>query len=296
MRTRAAPTLAVSAQHLRASMKVSIIIAVYNEASTVAALLERVWAQPLPEVAKEIIIVESNSTDGSREIVAKFLARHAGESSPRIQVIHQSRPMGKGHAIRQGFAAATGNILLIQDADLEYDVADYPDLLKPIIEGRTAFVLGSRHMGPDRWKIRKFTHSSLQTAFMNVGGILFHAFFNMVFSTRLSDPTSMYKVFRSDCLHGLNFTRDRFDFDFELLGKLIRAGFSPLEVPVNYKSRGFDEGKKIRVFRDPLTWIWAIVACRFAALGASQRHPRQHPANQRARTDAMSRVTSTGRK
>ena len=277
-------------------MKVSIIIAVYNEASTVAALLERVWAQPLPEVAKEIIIVESNSTDGSREIVAKFLARHAEESSPRTQVIHQSRPMGKGHAIRQGFAAATGDILLIQDADLEYDVADYPDLLKPIIEGRTAFVLGSRHMGPNRWKIRQFSRSSLQTVFMNVGGILFHAFFNTVFSTRLTDPTSMYKVFRSDCLHGLNFTRDRFDFDFELLGKLIRAGFSPLEVPVNYKSRGFDEGKKIRIFRDPLTWIWAIVACRFAALGVPERHPRQHPANQRAHTEAMSRLTSTTRK
>jgi glycosyltransferase involved in cell wall biosynthesis len=267
-------------------MKVSIIIAVYNEASTVGALLERVWAQPLPNIAKEIIIVESNSTDGSREIVAKFLASHAGESPPRIQVIHQSRPMGKGHAIRQGFAAATGNILLIQDADLEYEVTDYPDLLKPIIEGRTAFVLGSRHMGPERWKIRKFARSGLQTAFMNVGGMLFHAFFNMVFSTRLTDPTSMYKVFRSDCLHGLSFTRDRFDFDFELLGKLIRAGFSPLEVPVNYKSRGFDEGKKIRIFRDPLTWIWAIVACRFAALGASETHPRREIDHQKVGIDS----------
>jgi glycosyltransferase involved in cell wall biosynthesis len=276
-------------------MKVSIIIAVYNEASTVAALLERVWAQPLPEVSKEIIIVESNSTDGSREIVAKFLAQHADESSPQIQVIHQTGPMGKGHAIRQGFAAATGDILLIQDADLEYDVTDYPDLLRPIIEGRTAFVLGSRHMGPHGWKIRKFARSGLQTVLMNVGGMLFHAFFNMVFSTRLTDPTSMYKVFRTDCLNGLNFTRNRFDFDFELLGKLIRAGFSPLEVPVRYQSRGFDEGKKIRVFRDPLTWVRAIVTCRFAALGASELSPLHRPAHQCARTDAMSGMTSTTR-
>jgi glycosyltransferase involved in cell wall biosynthesis len=268
-------------------MKVSIIIAVYNEARTVATLLDRVWAQPLAEAAKEIIIVESNSTDGSREIVAEFLARHAAESETRIQVIHEPKPMGKGHAIRQGFAAATGEILLIQDADLEYDVADYPDLLRPIIEGRAAFVLGSRHMGPDRWKIRKFAHRGVQAVFMNIGGILFHAMFNAVFSTRLTDPTSMYKVFRADCLDGLNFTSDRFDFDFELLGKLLRAGFSPLEVPVNYQSRGFAEGKKIRVFRDPLTWVIAILKCRYTALGVAKRHTQSDAAPIRARTPTV---------
>jgi glycosyltransferase involved in cell wall biosynthesis len=277
-------------------MKVSIIIAVYNEAATVAALLDRVWAQPLPEAAKEIIVIESNSTDGSREIVAEFQARHAAEPAGRIQVIHEPRPMGKGHAIRQGFAAATGDILLIQDADLEYDVTDYPELLKPIIEGRTALVLGSRHMGPDRWQIRKFTQHGLKTAFMNFGGILFHAFFNMVFSTRLTDPTSMYKVFRSDCLNGLNFTSDRFDFDFELLGKLIRAGFRPLEVPVNYKSRGFDEGKKIRIFRDPPTWVLAILKSRFATLGAAKRRSLQRSVRRPARADAVTNATSTTRK
>jgi glycosyltransferase involved in cell wall biosynthesis len=248
----------------RKIVKVSIIIAVYNEAPTVATLLERVWAQPLPGLGKEIIIVESNSTDGSREIVAEFLARHAAQSTPRIQVIHQDRPKGKGHAVRQGFAAASGDILLIQDADLEYDVADYPDLLAPIIEGRTAFVLGSRHLGPDGWKIRKFAHNSLRAACMNVGAKLFHAFFNLLFASRLTDPTTMYKVLRADCLDGLTLTCNRFDFDFELLGKLIRSGFMPLEVPVSYKSRGFDEGKKIRVWRDPITWLAAILVCRFA--------------------------------
>jgi glycosyltransferase involved in cell wall biosynthesis len=247
-------------------MKVSIIIAVYNEASTVATLLERVWAQPLPAATKEIIIVESNSTDGSREIVAEFLARHGGEPGAPIQVIYQDGPRGKGHAVRQGFAAATGEILLIQDADLEYDVADYPELLKPILDGRGAFVLGSRHMGSAGWKIRKFAHGGLRAGFMNVGGMLFHTFFNVLFATRLTDPTTMYKVFRADCLRGLSLTCDRFDFDFELLGKLIRSGFMPLEVPVSYKSRGFDAGKKIRIFRDPITWVVAILACRFASL------------------------------
>jgi glycosyltransferase involved in cell wall biosynthesis len=277
-------------------MKVSIIIAVYNEASTVATLLDRVWAQPLPQASKEIIIVESNSTDGSRKIVAEFVARHAADSSSRIQVIYQPRPMGKGHAIRQGFAAATGEILLIQDADLEYDVSDYPDLLRPIIEGRTAFVLGSRHMGPDGWKIRKFAHGGVQAVFMNLGGILFHGLFNAVFFTRLTDPTSMYKVFRSDCLHGLNFTSNRFDFDFELLGKLVRTGFRPLEIPVSYQSRGFDEGKKIRVFRDPLTWVFAILKCRFTILGSANRRSQQRSAHQCACTDGITGVTSTTRK
>jgi glycosyltransferase involved in cell wall biosynthesis len=277
-------------------VKVSIIIAVYNEAGTVATLLDRVWAQPLPKATKEIIIVESNSTDGSREIIAGFLARHAAEPSPRIQVIHQPRPMGKGHAIRQGIAAATGEILLIQDADLEYEVADYPDLLMPIIEGRAAFVLGSRHMGPHGWKIRRFTQSGLKTAFMNCGGILFHAFFNAVFSTRITDPTSMYKVFRSDCLNGLNFTCDRFDFDFELLGKLIRAGFRPLEVPVSYKSRGFDEGKKIRIFRDPPGWIIAILKSRFMSLDAAKRRSLQRSAHRHSRADSITGAPSTTRK
>jgi glycosyltransferase involved in cell wall biosynthesis len=245
-------------------VKVSIIIAVYNEAPTVATLLERVWTQPLPGVAKEIIIVESHSTDGSRQIIGEFLAQHAAESTPPIQVIHQDRPRGKGNAVRQGFAAASGDILLIQDADLEYDVADYPDLLAPIIEGRTRFVLGSRHLGPDGWKIRKFARNSLRAACMNVGARLFHAFFNLLFASRLTDPTTMYKVLRADCLDGLQLTCNRFDFDFELLGKLIRSGFMPLEVPVSYKSRGFDEGKKIRIWRDPITWLVAILACRFA--------------------------------
>lgn len=264
------------------SMKVSIIIAVYNEVSTVAALLDRVWSQPLAGASKEIVIVESNSTDGSHELVADFVRRHAHDSSTRVRALYQPRPMGKGHAIREGFTAASGDIFLIQDADLEYDVADYPNLLAPIMEGRTAFVLGSRHMSADRWNIRKFARGGAQAAYMNVGGMIFHWFFNWVFSTRLTDPTSMYKVFRSDCLANLSFASDRFDFDFELLGKLIRAGFSPLEIPVAYKSRGFSEGKKIRVFRDPFTWIFAILKCRYSALRVAGKQSQQRSASQGA--------------
>lgn len=265
-------------------MKVSIIIAVFNEAPTVAALLERVCSQPLP-CAREVIVVESNSTDGSRKIVAQFVARHAGQVATPIRAIYQDRPYGKGHAVRQGIAAASGDIVLIQDADLEYDVADYPDLLKPIIEGRAAFVLGSRHMTPQSWKIRRFAHHSLLALLMNAGGLLFHALFNTLFGVRLSDPTSMFKVFRADCLQGITFSCNRFDFDYELLGKLLRAGYRPLEVPVSYQSRGFDEGKKIRIFRDPATWVYAILKCRLSAAPVPQRRavnpsapPRRGPA------------------
>jgi glycosyltransferase involved in cell wall biosynthesis len=265
-------------------MKISIVIAVYNEASTVGRLLERVWAQPLPGLVRELVIVESNSTDGSREIVAEFAARHADAGSAQIQVIYQDRPYGKGHAIRAGFDAASGDILLIQDADLEYDVADYPDLLEPIVEGRTAFVLGSRHLRPASWKIRQFAHNSLLAIIMNVGGVMFRALFNALFATCLTDPTTMYKVLRADCLAGLTFSCNRFDFDYELLANLICAGFRPLEVPVSYESRGFDQGKKIRLLRDPPSWVWAILRCRFGASGIGR--PRRADSPRRSRADA----------
>ncbi len=276
------------ARHLPEGMKVSIVIAVYNEARTVGTLLERVWAQPLPGLAREIILIESNSSDGSRAIVTEFVSRHARDSTARIQLILEDRPRGKGHAIRQGLAAATGDIILIQDADLEYDVRDYPDLLGPIVEGRAAVVLGSRHMGPDGWKIRKFVHGGPRAALMNLGGILFHALFNLLFRTRLTDPTTMYKVFRADCLDGLSFSRERFDFDFELLGKLVRRGFRPLEVPVSYQSRDFSEGKKIRILRDPLTWLSAILACRFTPL----RRPDDQPVRAKSPPPAHRHGTS----
>ena len=277
-------------------MKVSIIIAVYNEAGTVRTLLEQVWAQPLPQAAaREIIIIESNSTDGSREIVAEFAARHAGAGPARIRVIHQDRPYGKGHAIRAGLAAASGDIRLIQDADLEYDVADYPALLGPIIEGRAAFVLGNRHAGPGHWEIRQFARNSLLARLLNMGGIVFRVLFNAMFNCRLADPTTMYKVFRAECLEGLSFTCDRFDFDFELLGKLIRAGFTPLEVPVSYKSRSFDEGKKIRIVRDGARGVFAILRLGLMIPRRERSAPAAAPPQQ-VHTDAIGPASWSTRK
>jgi glycosyltransferase involved in cell wall biosynthesis len=247
-----------------AKIRVSIIIPVFNEAATVRELLERVVNQPLDNYEKELVIVESNSTDGSRDIVRNFI--EASDSAAGIKVIWQEQAKGKGFAIREGLGAATGDIVLIQDADLEYDTEDYMLLLEPIARGHVDFVLGSRHLAAGTWKIREFETDALRSILLNLGGIVFHGFFNLMFHQQLTDPTTMYKVFRRSCIKGLKFECNRFDFDFELVGKLIRSGYLPLEVPVSYHSRGFEEGKKVNVFRDPISWVRAIVRSRFSPL------------------------------
>jgi glycosyltransferase involved in cell wall biosynthesis len=259
-------------------VKVSILIAVFDEAATVGELLERVHAQPIAGCDREIIIIESNSRDGSRHIVERFAERYGHDPRLAVRLILEPGPRGKGHAIRRGLAVATGEIILIQDADLEYDVNDYPELLRPIIEGRAQFVLGSRHMGSRRWQVRQFGTRSLQAFAMNIGGMLFHWLFNRMYGIRLTDPTTMFKVFRADCLHGMALRCNRFDFDFELVGSLLRAGFRPLEVPVSYRSRGFEAGKKIRVLRDPFGWVLTILRCRLRPVRVESpryTHPRR---------------------
>ena len=174
-------------------------------------------------------------------------------------------PRGKGAATRAGLAAARGDIVLIQDADLEYDLADYEQLLEPIVAGREAFTLGARH-GGGGWKIRHFNDQPLHSFVLNLAHWTFTLLINFSLGVWLRDPFTMYKVFRRDCLHGLTFECDRFDFDWELLIKLVRRGYRPLELSVNYRSRSFKEGKKIRMFADPLTWLHALVKHRFSRL------------------------------
>lgn len=251
--------------------KISILIPVYNEAATIHELLYRVHAQSLPnKLAKEMIIVESNSSDGTREIVRSFkawataLARQ--EAHTEVNLILQERSLGKGHAVREGLGIATGEIILIQDGDLEYDTADYPKLLRPLLEKRAKFVLGSRHLTSGSWKVRRFHETPMTALLMNVGGRIFHTLFNTIYGTRLTDPTTMYKVFFRSCLFGVHLESNRFDFDFELVAKLIRLGYYPAEVPVSYQSRSFKQGKKIDALRDPLMWVWAIFKFRYSRI------------------------------
>src|SRR3954468_2899355 len=238
----------------------SVVVPIYNEAATVRSALDAILAKEVPGWRLEIILVESNSTDGTRDIVRTY------ESHPRVKLILEDAPRGKGHAVRAGFAQATGDVLLIQDADLEYDLNDYDVLLAPIAAGRQEFVLGSRH-GEGGWAIRKFSDQPLQALTLNLAHWGFTLMINVALGIWLRDPFTMYKVFRRDCLNGLTFECNRFDFDWELLIKLVRKGHRPIEIPVSYKSRSFKEGKKIAVFRDPPTWLRALLKYRFAPLG-----------------------------
>ena len=237
----------------------TVIVPVFNERATVQVALNTLLAKEIPDVEIAVVIVESNSTDGSREIVLGY------RDHPRVKLILEDRPRGKGHAVRAGIAQATGAILMIQDADLEYDLSDYEPLLQPILSGRQAFVLGSRH-GRGGWAIRKFTDQPAQALLLNLAHWTFTVLINASLGIWLKDPFTMYKVFRRECLTGLTFTCNRFDFDWELLIKLIRKGYRPIEIPITYRSRSFKAGKKIRMFYDPLTWLRAWALARFGPL------------------------------
>jgi SAM-dependent methyltransferase len=239
----------------------SVIVPVYNEKATVEELLERVLAKTIEGVDVEVVIVESNSSDGSREIVQRY-AEH-----PRVRLVLEDRPRGKGFAVRTGLAHATGDVVLFQDADLEYDVNDYDHLIAPLFALRRNFLLGSRHgAAGDGWKIRRFVARPGVSTLMNVAHLALLTMFNRLYGQSLFDPFTMYKVFRRDCLHGLTFECNRFDFDFEINIKLLRKGYQPAELPVNYRSRGFHEGKKVLFFSDPPSWIRAMLKLRRAPL------------------------------
>ena len=244
---------------MREKPLLSIVLPAYNEKATFKILMDQLLAKEIPGIDKEIILVESNSTDGTRELVEGY------RNAPGVVLLFQERPRGKGNAVREGLKAAKGDIVLIQDADLEYDIDDYDELLRPLLEWKSMFVLGSRHQG--HWKMRQFADAPLTAAVTNLGHLFFTGLLNLLLGKKLSDPFTMFKVFRRDALFGLNFIYNRFDFDHELVIKLVRKGYDPLEIPVNYNSRSFSEGKKVSFVKDGLTWIWKDFKLRFGPLG-----------------------------
>ena len=180
-----------------------------------------------------------------------------------VQLVLLDRNRGKGYAVREGLRRATGDVVLIQDADLEYDIEDYERLIEPVLTHRHAVVLGSRHSGSR--DIHTFKNEVLLKLLFNFGHVFLTGLFNLLYRQRLKDPWTMYKVFRRECVYQLKFECNRFDFDVELLAKLARKGFSPIEVPIRYRSRSFRDGKKVKVMTDPWTWIWACLKYRLVS-------------------------------
>jgi len=240
--------------------RLSVIMPVFNERQTFRKAMDTLLGKSIHGMEIDIIVVESNSTDGTRGDVLEY------SDHPRVRTILEDRPQGKGHAVRVGIAEARGDFLIIQDADLEYDIDDYDSLLEPLRQFEVGFVLGMRTSPDGSWGMRQFGQRNLVSRVMNLGHIFFLVLFNAVYGQRLHDPFTMYKVMRRDCLYGLTFECNRFDFDWELTAKLIRAGYVPKELPASYESRSFTEGKKVSFFGDPLTWIVACFKYRFVRL------------------------------
>ena len=227
-------------------MRLSIVIPVFNERATLPALLESVARVPLD---KEILIVDDGSTDGTREYL-KDMAQNPGEG---VRVFFHDRNRGKGAALRTGFREVAGDIVIIQDADLEYDPQDYPALLKPILDGRADVVYGSRFLGGPH-RVLFFWHY--------LGNKTLTLISNMLTNLNLSDMETCYKVFRSEVLTNLTFTSDGFAIEAEMTVKIARAGYRVYETPISYSGRDYSEGKKI-TWRDAFPTLWALVKHRF---------------------------------
>jgi glycosyltransferase involved in cell wall biosynthesis len=226
-------------------MRLSVIIPVFNEEKTVAELVRRVQATGL---AMEIILVDDGSTDGTRAILESIMA-----ASPSLRVLYHGKNQGKGAALRTGFRAAQGEIILVQDADLEYNPREYPALLEPIECGQADVVYGSRFLGGKR-RVTMFWHM--------VANNLLTLTTNILYNSILSDMETGYKVFRAELLKGIPLRANRFDFEPEITAKVLKRNARLFEVPISFYPREYSEGKKIAL-RDAFSAFWALVKYRF---------------------------------
>ena len=225
-------------------MNLSVVIPVYNEENNIREILKRVQAAKL---AKEILVVDDGSKDGTRTILKKL------DGKGKVRVIYHERNQGKGAAVISGLKAAKGEILLIQDAELEYDPRDYPALLKPIEEGLADVVYGSRFLGGPH-RVTMFWHL--------VANQLLTLMTNILYNTILTDMETGYKVFRRKVIENMKLRAKRFDFEPEFTAKVLKQKYRIFEVPISFNPRDYSQGKKIKL-RDAFEAVWTLLKYRF---------------------------------
>ncbi|OFW59222.1 MAG: glycosyl transferase [Candidatus Solincola sediminis] len=226
-------------------MKLSIVMPVYNERNTIKEILRRVRQVDLGDLEREIVIVDDYSQDGTRDILAM-------EEDSVTRVIYHPENRGKGAAVRSGYKAVTGDLIIVQDADLEYDPEDYPHLLDPIFKGKAQVVYGSRFTGPRKNML--FWHY--------VGNRFLALITNVLFNTTLSDMETCYKMMTREVLDTLDLKSDHFDIEPEITAKILKQRIRIFEVPISYAGREMEEGKKI-TWRDGIPALWTLIKYRF---------------------------------
>lgn len=228
--------------------KLSVIMPVYNEEKTIKTVIEKVKKAKLKNISKEIIVVDDCSKDSTGKILK-------GINDTSLKIFFHNKNMGKGAAIKTGLKNSTGDIVLIQDADLEYSPSEYGKLLKPIIEGNAKVVYGSRLEA-----IRKNEKNMYKLHYF--GNLFLTLLTNLLYGTRITDMETGYKVFRREVIKGINLKAKRFDFEPEVTAKILKKGYKIHEVPVNFVGRKFDEGKKI-TWRDGVKAVYYLLKYKF---------------------------------
>lgn len=224
-------------------MKLSVVIPVYNERTTIEEIVRRVQKVDLE---KEIIIVDDCSTDGTKEILREIEKQYSGA----VIILYHSQNKGKGAALRTGFGAVTGDIVVVQDADLEYNPQEYQKLLKPILDGRADVVFGSRFLGSEEHRVLFFWHY--------VGNKMLTLLANVFANLNLTDMETCYKMFRTDVLKKIRIEEDRFGFEPEITAKVAQLGCRVYEVGISYSGRDYTQGKKIG-WHDGVHALWCIL-------------------------------------